>query len=739
MTTLTRPDDATHSLLRRFANVFGLAYRRFTDLKQAEAQVREAQIEAALERVRSRTMAMRRSGELADVATILFQQVKALGVPQWVCGFCIFEIDDKEFTWYPGSPEGEILTPCMVPLMEHPVFIVMNESRMRGDELYVYELTGEIQADNYRYMLTIPGLRELLQNMLDAGLRLPEFQINHLANFSHGNLIFITYEHFPEMHDIFKRFTKVFEQTYTRFLDLQKAEAQTREAQIEAALERVRAASMAMHKSEELAKVVTVLYHQLKALEIDFFQLFSSILYLEKGSQDVWMSPIEGILEEPFYYNAPTAPWENTTIKDWREGKEFSYVSLQGTHAVQQFFQEMEEMTGTDYFNKVIKNHVYNFEKLESTEVNHKYGRFGLVQFVKATAEEKNILKRFSNVFEQAYTRFLDLQKAEAQALRAEQDLVEIKAARKKAEETLEKLKSTQAQLIQSEKMASLGELTAGIAHEIQNPLNFVNNFSEINNELLDEIEGERKKEKGERDERAESNILLTIKENQIKIIQHGKRADAIVKGMLQHSQKSSGVKVPTDINALVEEYYRLAYHSYISKEKLSTEIKLITDLDASIPLVNVIPQDIGRVLLNLYNNAFWALSEALAKDRFSSDLSTGHKSRGDSESPLDFGNYIPTVKLTTKNLGDSEAKLAMGSSPPHKIEIRIRDNGPGIPSNIIDKIFQPFFTTKPTGQGTGLGLSLSYDIVKAYGGEIKVKSKENEGTEFIIQLPIAS
>ena len=346
-----------------------------------------------------------------------------------------------------------------------------------------------------------------------------------------------------------------------------------------------------------------------------------------------------------------------------------------------------------------------------------------------------------------------------SQALKNENLELEKKVTHRTAElnSSLEKLKATQSQLVQSEKMASLGELTAGIAHEIQNPLNFVNNFSEINADLLDELKNEinEKNETG-------LHLLASLKENEYKILQHGKRADAIVKGMLQHSQKSSGVKEPTNINALAEEYYRLAYHSYIStlsKEKLSTEIKLITDLDDSLPLVNVIPQDIGRVLLNLYHNAFWFSSVALAKEEFSStkatedksDLSTGNAMKVETSSDaIGFGRRLSakdrflssdlstnnamkvealakegTITLITKNLGD-------------RIEIRIRDNGPGIPPNIMDKIFQPFFTTKPAGQGTGLGLSLAYDIVtKGHNGTLKVSSEEGQGSEFIIQLPV--
>ncbi|WP_158638302.1 ATP-binding protein [Panacibacter ginsenosidivorans] len=264
-------------------------------------------------------------------------------------------------------------------------------------------------------------------------------------------------------------------------------------------------------------------------------------------------------------------------------------------------------------------------------------------------------------------------------------------------ENTLADLRSTQSQLIHSEKMASLGELTAGIAHEIQNPLNFVNNFSEVSNELVDEMNEEL--DKGDIEEA--KFIAGDIKQNLEKINHHGKRADAIVKGMLQHSRQTSGVKELTDINALCDEYLRLAYHGLRAKEK-DFNATLKTDFDESIGAINIIPQDIGRVLLNLYNNAFYAVNE---------------KKKQQPE------NYEPTVSVNTKKINN-------------KIEISVIDNGSGIAQKIADKIFQPFFTTKPTGQGTGLGLSLSYDIVKAHGGEIKVTTKEAEETEFIIVLP---
>jgi len=259
-------------------------------------------------------------------------------------------------------------------------------------------------------------------------------------------------------------------------------------------------------------------------------------------------------------------------------------------------------------------------------------------------------------------------------------------------ETTLVELKSTQAQLIQSEKMASLGQLTAGIAHEIQNPLNFVNNFSEINTELIEELKSELSA-----DNKEEALLIADdIKDNEQKIINHGRRADSIVKGMLQHSRASSGKRELTDINALVDECLRLSYHGLRAKDK-EFNVAIKTDLDESIGKVNIVPQDISRVMINLLNNAFYAVDEK--KRRLN-------------------GMYEPAVSVCTKKQDG-------------KVEIQVNDNGNGIPQNIIDKIFQPFFTTKPTGQGTGLGLSLSYDIVKAHGGEIKVESKEGEGSKF--------
>ncbi|HQZ75213.1 MAG TPA: ATP-binding protein [Chitinophagaceae bacterium] len=325
------------------------------------------------------------------------------------------------------------------------------------------------------------------------------------------------------------------------------------------------------------------------------------------------------------------------------------------------------------------------------------------------TAEQKNaITKSLKDADKELEITAFKLDRTEkvkrTTAILLEETIEELEQKRKAIEETnsalqksLEELKAAQAQLIQSEKMASLGELTAGIAHEIQNPLNFVNNFSDVSTELVDEMNEEINKGNLE----DAKQIAQDLKQNLEKINHHGKRAGDIVKGMLQHSRSSSGQKELTDINALADEYLRLAYHGLRAKDK-TFNAAMKTDFDETIGLIKIIPQDIGRVVLNLITNAFYAVTE---------------------RKKLQPEGYEPVVAVGTKK----EAG---------KVEICVSDNGTGIPQKVMDKIFQPFFTTKPTGQGTGLGLSLSYDIVKAHGGELKVETKEGEGSEFIIQLP---
>jgi signal transduction histidine kinase len=300
------------------------------------------------------------------------------------------------------------------------------------------------------------------------------------------------------------------------------------------------------------------------------------------------------------------------------------------------------------------------------------------------------ILSR-NNRLQKKQNRLLTLQKTQ------------ITTQRDEIKNALDNLHKTQTQLIQSEKMASLGELTAGIAHEIQNPLNFVNNFSEVNQEMLEELKAESKKPKAERDEALETELINDLIENEQKINHHGKRADGIVKGMLEHSRGSAGQKEPTDLNKLADEYLRLSYHGLRAKDK-SFNAELTTHFDPNLPKVKVSQQDMGRVMLNLFNNAFYAVNQ---------------------KAKTAVAGYKPEVSVTT-------------STQNGQVVITVKDNGVGIPDAIKEKIMQPFFTTKPTGEGTGLGLSLTYDmVVKGHGGSIQVNSIEGEGSEFIIILPV--
>jgi signal transduction histidine kinase len=683
--------DDKFEILHRFGKVFNSSYTRFNDLQKAEAQARESEIQLALERVRARTMAMQRSEELLEVAGLLFQQVKALGVPLFHCGFNIFEIDDKECIWYPGSADGDILSPCKIPLTEHPVFMAFNESRKRGDELFVYEKEGEYQAGHYRYMLSLPVLGEILQNMLDAGIAFPTFQIDHLANFSHGNLLFITSEHFPEMHDTFKRFAKVFEQTYTRFLDLQKAEAQAREAMKQASLDRVRGEIASMRSKDDLNRMIPMLSEEMNALGIPFIRC--GIFIVNESSQTVqsYLSTASGKLLGMFELPFDNEEISKGLLSNWRKNMVFKdfwnkeqFISFMRNLVDSGRIKDEESFTGAGAPPEELFLHFVPFRQ----------GMLYAGNISPLSEEMLPLVESLADVFSIAYARYEDFNKLEE--------------AKTKTEKALDELKAAQNQLIQSEKMASLGELTAGIAHEIQNPLNFVNNFSEVSKELLDEMR--EAIEKGDTEDAKE--IMNDVIQNLEKINHHGKRADGIVKGMLQHSRSSSGQKELTDINALADEYLRLAYHGLRAKDK-SFNAKFETNFDPSLPKIEVVPQDIGRVLLNLINNAFYATQQKVSVIQKLATKET----------------YEPTVTVSSRKVPPQ------GGQAGDLLELRIRDNGPGIPDAIKDKIFQPFFTTKPTGQGTGLGLSLAYDIVKAHGGQLNFESKTGEGTIFIITL----
>ncbi len=672
-------------LIQRFAEVFGFAFTRFLDLQKAETQAREAQVETALERVRSRTMGMQRSDELQDAALLLFQQIQGLGLPPFACGFNIWDDDRKAATAWMGGVVG--LQPPFKTDSSRDVYLPIYEAAQRGEALFVKEQSGKELEVHYDYLATIPIFRDIiLEGWKQAGVSAPTFQIIHCAYFTQGYLMFISFEPVPAYYLIFKRFAKVFEQTYTRFLDLQKAEAQTREAVKQSSLDRVRGQIASMRTTKDLERITPIIWHELNSLDVPFIRCGVFIVDEEQSNVQVYLTTPEvkplAVLNLSFDSNELTS----NTVDHWRKG-----MVYREHWNKEQFIQWAQSMLGLGQIHdqETYQGSENPPETLDLHFVPFAQGMLYVGNTAPLSDEKIQLVQALADAFSIAYARYEDFNKLEK--------------AKASIESTLTELKATQSQLIQSEKMASLGELTAGIAHEIQNPLNFVNNFSEVSNELLDEM----KTELDNGDIQEAKAIASDVKINLEKILHHGKRADAIVKGMLQHSRSSSGVKEPTDINALADEYLRLAYHGLRAKDK-SFNSTLKTDFDETIGKIDIIPQDIGRVILNLITNAFFAVNERKQQQP---------------------DGYEPTVSVSTsRSLSSREGR--------GEVLISVKDNGPGIPQNIVDKIFQPFFTTKPTGSGTGLGLSLSYDIVKAHGGELKLETQEGEGTIFIIHLP---
>jgi signal transduction histidine kinase/phage-related protein len=699
--------DDENEILIRFGKVFQQTYTRFLDLQKAEAQAREAQIEAALERVRAKAMAMHSTNELKEVVHELRRQMGLLG--QKKLETCVIHLHDESEhfiqSWAGISPPDsnrEILeTVANVP--KKGLLIIEEALRAYTAKREEYVILNEGRKLKQWFSFLEKESPESYNTLLESAKgNIEELKAFwSFADFAGGSLIMVTLDEPDEPTRILlRRFANVFGLAYRRFADLKQAEAQAREAKIEAALEKVRARAMAMQKADELIDVAMVLRKEMGLLGVEELET-SSIYILNEATQqtECWYA----IKDE----NKLVADHMVIDLNETWVGRQMlafygsdamqASIAMQGDNRKEWIhYCSAKSKALTGFYGDTIPDRTYHLYKFS-------HGYMGAASPGEISAESRDLLKRATIVFSLAYTRFNDLKIAEAHALQAEQDLMAIKEAKQKAEEALTELQATQRQLIQSEKMASLGELTAGIAHEIQNPLNFVNNFSEVSGELIKEMVDEV--DKGNTDEvKAIAGDLIG---NLEKINHHGKRAADIVKGMLQHSRTSSGQKELTDINALCDEYLRLAYHGLRAKDK-SFNAKFETSFDETVVKLNVVPQEIGRVVLNLINNAFYAASL--------------NPSRGGTLEP--DNTITPTVWVSTKK-------------EENKVLISVRDNGPGIPDAIKEKIFQPFFTTKPTGQGTGLGLSLSYDIVtKGHGGELKVETKEGEGTTFIIQLP---
>jgi signal transduction histidine kinase len=671
--------DETARLFSRFAAVFAQTYRRFLDLQKAEAQAKEAQIEAALERVRSKTMAMHNSQDVGDTVAILFDELTKLGIQSNRCGIVIFNETPISEIWTAKSnrTENDSLVIGRLDVNIHPLLKSVRTAWEKNESLFSFDMDHDYLIDYYQAINTY---REYPTSFnLDA---LPQKETLTDFFFEEGALFAFTNEPIQkEVASVYKRFAGVFGQTYRRYLDLQKAEAQVQEAIKRASVDRVRAEIASMRTTSDLERITPLIWNELTTLGVPFIRSGVFIMDEEKQQVQTHLSTPDGKAIAAFQLKYEATNQSRQIVSHWREKKIFK-DHMDATAFIEYTRNLVEQgavAAGEKYLteNRPTNLHLHFFPFLQ--------GMLYVGNTAPLSDDELHLAQNLADAFSTAYARYEDFNKLET--------------AKKQVDKALIELKQAQQQLILSEKMASLGELTAGIAHEIQNPLNFVNNFSEVSKELLDEMK--EAIEQGDAEEARE--IMKDVIENLEKINHHGKRADGIVKGMLQHSRASSGQKEPTDINALADEYLRLAFHGLRAKDK-DFNAEFVTNFDSNLPKIEVIPQDIGRVLLNLINNAFQAVDE---------------------QSKKEIKGYKPSVSVSTYLMANSQ------------LLITIKDNGPGIPDSIKDKIFQPFFTTKDSGKGTGLGLSLAYDIVKAHGGELKLESAEGEGSTFFINLPL--
>jgi signal transduction histidine kinase len=677
ISTMNRLSEETVRILERFASVFDLTYTRFLDLKQAEANARESQIEAALEKVRGKAMAMHNSNDLSATASSVFTELRKLGINPIRSGVGILTKESHKAQLYSAtsSEKGDSLSLVGWVLLErHPVLEKIYETWLTSEDYYPH-LSGE-QLKSY-YELLLAGLSVKVPDWQHG-----QTQYGHFFSLSVGCLY--AWSEVPYTEEeirILKRFASIIDLTFRRYIELQKLEANARDTVKQAALDRVRAEIASMRTVNDLERITPLIWNELKILGIPFIRCGVFIMDDSERLIHTFLSTPDGkpiaAFQIPF-----TSPGNiSHVLNHWLHKKSYT--------------DHWDEKAFTEFADTLVRYGALSSAAEYLQTIPHGGFYLHFVPFLQGMLyvgnsdplndEEIRSIELLADAFSTAYARYEDFNKLEL--------------AKKQVDSTLQELKATQKQLIHSEKMASLGELTAGIAHEIQNPLNFVNNFAEINTELIQELKQEIVN--GNFDE--VNTLTQDLSDNNQKITFHGKRADSIVKGMLQHSRTTSGKKELTDINTLADEFLRLSYHGLRAKDK-SFNASMQTEFDPSIGKIATIPQDLGRVLLNLFNNAFYSVNEK--------------------KKALD-GIYEPNVSLSTQKCGDS-------------VHIVVRDNGNGIPQRIIDKIYQPFFTTKPTGEGTGLGLSLSYDIItKGHSGELKVETKEGEFALFEIVLPV--
>ena len=690
------PDDDVRKITIKMAHAFEQANTRFFDLQKAEAQAREAKIEAALEKVRTRTMAMQKGEELQDVAVLLYKELITLGVTNFVsCGYVeINEKVNKQYVWI-TSPGGDSLGLFYLPLTGDATFDERYAAWKRQQVIFHQTVAGEVRSNHLEFAITTFNSKEA-EEMVRS--QFPDPTVFYCFNFSHGYLHLVTGSLLKQEEEmLLARFTRVFEQTYARFLDLKKAEAQAREAIKQAALERVRGEIASMRSANDLEIITPLVWRELTNLGIPFIRCGVFIVDDKKESVEVHLSSPDGkplaAMHLAFDANDLTLhaveAWKKNAVhvQQWGKADFINYGKLMVTQGQ---VKDLQSYQGDAAAPESLYLHFIPFSQ----------GLLYVGSLRPLLAEEIQLVTLLAKSFAIAYARY--------------EDFIKLEQAKAEVESAMSVLKATQSQLVQQEKLASLGQLTAGIAHEIKNPLNFVNNFTEVSIELIEEAIAEIQKNDNDKDSSLIDHNLDDIKANLKKVYEHGTRANSIVNAMLLHSRGGGGAPEPTLLNDFIREYSNLAFHG-MRAGKDPLDVQVVLDLDEKIKEIPLIGEDFSRVVLNICNNAFDAMREKFTKYEVqSTKLEGGEDHRR---------HYVPTLSIQTR--------LENG-----KVCIQFEDNGPGIPDANRDKILQPFFTTKKGTEGTGLGLSISHDIVKAHGGTIKVETEVGKGTVFIIILP---
>ena len=710
---LNPPTDEMETILTKMGAAFDLAYKRFEDLQKAEEQARKSQIELSLERIRTQATSMQKSQDLLDIVVTMHAEFTSLGHEAhyfWHMRW-LEDTYQKAMTSGDGSRIGNVME---LPRGFHQNK-AMNEWEQNEEPIGVFTFDADGAIDYVDRMISEGRFDEIDHNSPGPDdIRAIGGLTFVMARTTHGEIGYSLpgiVEQPPE--DDLKtlvRFAGVFDLAYKRFEDLQEAEQRAYESKVEASLERVRSMAAAMNHSDDLKQIAEEMFKEMEMLKINPLRYGLAMIDGGKKEAELWASTVNNnlYLEQLGNLSLTWHPMLLQAYNAWdAQYEEFIYV-LKGKEL-------------SDYYKKigVINPEIPALETLvDPNNTATQYCCFfpfksgTLYAFTDGEPDEdgKSILKRFANVFEQAHIRYDDLQIAEKQArlIREERDRLEI---------ALRELRATQDQLIQQEKLASLGQLTAGIAHEIKNPLNFVNNFSELSVELIEETKDELSSisdqlsaEDREKVEEA-VEILHDIEMNLRKIHEHGSRADSIVKSMLEHSRGGTGKLEPTDLNALVKEFVNLSFHG-MRAGKNPINVDLQFEPDENIGEVSLIAEDFSRVIVNLCNNAFDAMREKANRK----DLQ-GFENLGGLEP------YVP--QLTIKTFRKEK-----------EVVIEIEDNGSGIPEEMKDKVMQPFFTTKKGTEGTGLGLSITNDIIKAHGGQLDIKTEKGNGSVFVISLP---